>query len=32
MERVSVPFPYYKNNNMVLNKDEYNEVSGTQKK
>jgi len=31
MERVSVPFPYYKNNNMVLNKDEDSEVSRTQK-
>jgi len=29
MERVSVPYPYYKNNNMVLTKDDDNEVSRT---
>jgi len=31
MERVSVPFPCHKNNNMVLNKDEDNKVSRTRK-
>ena len=31
MDRVSVPFPCYKNDNTVLNKDEDNEVGRTQK-